>query len=93
MLQTVVVLPFPFSDLSRNKYRPALVLADAGRGDWIACQITSNPYSDPRALALRAKVAGTSPMRRNVALMGSMYLRRVSMDPLNIRPRIPLPGP
>lgn len=48
----VVVLPFPFSDLSRNKYRPVLLLADAGRGDWIACQITSNPYSDPRALAL-----------------------------------------
>ncbi len=33
----VVVLPFPFSDLSQNKYRPALVLADAGRGDWVAC--------------------------------------------------------
>lgn len=48
----VVVLPFPFSDLSRNKYRPVLVLADACRGDWIACQITSNPYSDSRALAL-----------------------------------------
>ncbi|MHB1267932.1 MAG: type II toxin-antitoxin system PemK/MazF family toxin [Acidithiobacillus ferriphilus] len=51
----VVVLPFPFSDLSRNKYRPALVLADAGRGDWIACQITSNPYSDARALTLTEK--------------------------------------
>lgn len=50
----VVVLPFPFSDLSRNKYRPALILAPADRGDWIACQITSNPYSDPRALALMA---------------------------------------
>ena len=48
----VVVLPFPFSDLSQNKHRPVLVLADACRGDWIACQITSNPYSDPRALAL-----------------------------------------
>jgi hypothetical protein len=38
----VVVLPFPFSDLSRKKLRPALLLADAGRGDWIACQITSD---------------------------------------------------
>jgi mRNA interferase MazF len=34
----VVVLPFPFSDLTRNKLRPALLLADAGRGNWIACQ-------------------------------------------------------
>lgn len=40
----VVLLPFPFSDLSRSKYRPAAILADAGRGDWVLCQITSNPY-------------------------------------------------
>jgi len=42
-------LPFPFSDLSHSKFRPALLLADADRGDWIACQITSNPFADPRA--------------------------------------------
>lgn len=48
----IVVLPFPFSDLSRSKYRPALLLADAGRGDWIACQVTSNPYADPRAIEI-----------------------------------------
>jgi len=48
----VVVLPFPFSDLSRKKLRPALLLAEAGRGDWIACQITSNPYADVHAITL-----------------------------------------
>jgi len=48
----VVVLPFPFSDLSRKKLRPALLLAGVGQGDWIACQITSNPYADPRAITL-----------------------------------------
>jgi hypothetical protein len=42
----VVVLPFPFSDLTRNKFRPALLLADVGRGDWIACQITSNAFAE-----------------------------------------------
>jgi mRNA interferase MazF len=30
------------------------VLADAGRGDWILCQITSKPYSDPGAVELDA---------------------------------------
>ena len=44
----VVLVPFPFSDLSRAKRRPAVVLADAGRGDWILCQVTSNPYGDSR---------------------------------------------
>jgi mRNA interferase MazF len=48
----VVLVHFPFSDLTASKLRPAVVLADAGRGDWILCQITSNAYGDPRAIAL-----------------------------------------
>lgn len=51
----VVLVPFPFSDLSQAKLRPAVLLADAGRGDWILCQITSNPYGDSRAVALSEK--------------------------------------
>ena len=43
---------FPFSDLSQTKLRPAAVLADAGRGDWILCQVTSKPYGDARAIQL-----------------------------------------
>ena len=50
---SVVLVPFPFSDLSRAKLRPAVVLADAGRGDWILCQITSKPYADAGAVPLR----------------------------------------
>ena len=48
----VVLVPFPFSDLSQAKLRPAVVLASVGRGDWILCQITSNPYGDTRAIML-----------------------------------------
>ena len=48
----VVLVPFPFSDLSQSKLRPAVVLADAGRGDWILCQVTSNPFGDPQAIAI-----------------------------------------
>lgn len=48
----VVLLPFPFSDLSASKLRPALVLANADKGDWVLCQITSNPYADPSAVAI-----------------------------------------
>jgi mRNA interferase MazF len=48
----VVIVHFPFSDLTASKLRPAAVLADAGRDDWVLCQITSKSYGDPRAIKL-----------------------------------------
>ncbi|MGA7722547.1 MAG: type II toxin-antitoxin system PemK/MazF family toxin [Ignavibacteriaceae bacterium] len=36
----VVSLPFPFSDLSQNKFRPALVITKLGGDDLIVCMIT-----------------------------------------------------
>jgi mRNA interferase MazF len=48
----VVLVHFPFSDLTTSKLRPAVVLADAGRDDWILCQITSKSYGDTRAIRL-----------------------------------------
>ncbi|HEX9116944.1 MAG TPA: type II toxin-antitoxin system PemK/MazF family toxin [Anaerolineae bacterium] len=41
-----VVLPFPFSDLSESKRRPALVLAHAGGDDVILSMITSQARAD-----------------------------------------------
>jgi mRNA interferase MazF len=49
---SVVFVPFPFSDLSQSKRRPAVVLADAEPGDWILCQVTSKSYGDARAVCL-----------------------------------------
>ncbi len=49
---TVILVNFPFSDLTHSKQRPAVVLAKAGRGDWVLCQITSRPYGDPLAVVL-----------------------------------------
>ena len=48
----IVLVRFPFSDLTQAKLRPAVVLADAGRGDWVLCQVTSNPISDPLAIEI-----------------------------------------
>jgi mRNA interferase MazF len=55
---------FPFSDLSQSKLRPAAVLADSGRGDWILCQITSNAFSDTSAIEIGIDDFHTGALRR-----------------------------
>ncbi|APM41121.1 type II toxin-antitoxin system PemK/MazF family toxin [Clostridium kluyveri] len=49
----VVVVPFPFSDLSNSKRRPALVLADPEGHDLILSQITSQNICDIYSIKLR----------------------------------------
>jgi len=51
----IVILPFPFSDLSASKKRPALVLASLAGDDVILCQITSQPVSDRYAVTIDEK--------------------------------------
>ena len=50
----VVIIPFPFTDLSGSKKRPAFVVADLSGDDIIVCQITSKFKSDSLALSLGA---------------------------------------
>ena len=60
----VVVIPFPFSDLSATKRRPALVLANLEGNDILLCQITSQ-YSDEKyAISLKTTdfISGTLPV-------------------------------
>ena len=59
----VVLVPFPFSDLSQAKLRPAVVLADASRDDWILCQVTSNSYGDPQAITIADSDFRTGSLR------------------------------
>jgi mRNA interferase MazF len=49
---SVVVVPFPFSDLTQAKRRPALVLAELPGDDLILCQITSQHVRDAYAVTL-----------------------------------------
>jgi mRNA interferase MazF len=48
----IVVIPFPFSDLSSSKRRPALVLADLSGDDILLCQITSQPSIENTSISL-----------------------------------------
>ena len=52
---SIVIINFPFSDLSTTKRRPALVIADWQSNDVILCQITSIAYKDVYAIELTDK--------------------------------------
>ena len=61
----VVLVRFPFSDLSGAKLRPAIALADPGRGDWILCQVTSQPYTDSQAVEITSGDLASGSFRKN----------------------------
>jgi len=48
----VVVVPFPFSDLSNAKPRPALVISKLSGDDVILCQITTPTRADGYSINL-----------------------------------------
>jgi mRNA interferase MazF len=76
----VVLLRFPFSDLSGDKLRPAVVLAYAGRQDWIVCQITSNPLSDANAIPLSSTDFVSGGLQRaSIARPGKVFTAHESL--------------
>lgn len=60
----VVVVPFPFSDLTRAKRRPALVIAELKGNDLILCQITSQSIRDRYAVSIDENDFETGTLRR-----------------------------
>jgi mRNA interferase MazF len=64
----IVVIPFPFSDLSGNKRRPALVLSDLSGDDIILCQITSQHTKDIYSVSINSAdfLSGSLPIASNV---------------------------
>lgn len=60
----VVVIPFPFSDLTATKRRPALVIADLPGDDVILCQITSQPGNTTYAISLSDQDFTTGSLNR-----------------------------
>lgn len=49
----VVVLPFPYSNLSSSKKRPALIIAILEGDDVVLCQITSRQRKDKHSIELK----------------------------------------
>jgi len=63
-IRDVVLIPFPYSDLSQSKRRPALIIADVGMADFILCQITSKAYADRLAIPLLGSDFAEGGLRR-----------------------------
>ncbi len=77
---SVVLVRFPFSDLSASKLRPAVVLAGVDRDDWILCQVTSNSYSDARAVEIAdSDFASGNLMRTSYARPGKLFSANTSL--------------
>lgn len=64
----VVVVGFPFSDLSQQKLRPAVILAVVEFENVILAQITSRSYSSRQAIAITNTdfSVGTLPVKSYV---------------------------
>jgi mRNA-degrading endonuclease toxin of MazEF toxin-antitoxin module len=60
----VVVVPFPFSNLTASKRRPALVLCPLKGEDVILCQITSRQVKDRDAIPIANEDFVTSGLRQ-----------------------------
>ncbi|MBI4849517.1 MAG: type II toxin-antitoxin system PemK/MazF family toxin [Nitrospirae bacterium] len=60
----VVVVPFPFSDLSQSKRRPALVISKLEGEDLILCQITSQSIKDNYAISINDKDFETGSLKQ-----------------------------
>ena len=72
--RAVIVVRFPCFDRSGSKFRPALVLGDPGRGDFVLCPITSNLYAHPFAVELTdADIADGSLQRVSFARPGKLF--------------------
>ena len=76
----IVTARFPFSDLTDSRIRPAVVLASAGRRDWLLGQVTSNVDVDSLAVELtndsldRGFLRNVSYFRPNKLFTGSESL-------------------
>lgn len=61
----VIVVPFPFSDLTQSKRRPALVIAALQGNDLILCQITSRLVKDSYAILIEDSDFSIGSLRQN----------------------------
>lgn len=84
----VVVVPFPFSNLTVSKRRPALVVCNLSGDDLILCQITSKDIRDEYAVVINDEdfelggLKKLSNIRPNRLFTADRHIRSVQNWPL-----------
>ena len=85
----IVVLPFPFSDLSTTKKRPALIIATLEGDDLIVVQITGQVKKDSYVIELEdldiagGKLYGVSYIRPNKIFTADKSIIHYKVGTLN----------
>jgi len=62
----IVLIPFPYSDLSLSKKRPALIISNEKVNktqDRICCLVTTSPHKDDVRITKNSFEAGTLPFK------------------------------
>ncbi len=67
----VVVLEFPYTDLSRTKKRPSLIVANLKGDNLILCQITGQPRPDQDLINLKKDDFQTGGLQRDSFVLPS----------------------
>jgi len=68
----VVVLPFPYTDFSNAKRRPAIVVANLKGHNVILAQITTNQRNDEDLITLRKKDFSSGSLNIDSFVMASL---------------------
>ena len=65
MVGDIVEVDFSFTDLTGEKTRPAVVLADVGGDDWILCRLTTRRGSRPEDIRVTNQDMQSGSLLRN----------------------------
>lgn len=67
--------------IDETKLCPAVVLANAERGDWVLCQVTSKPYGDARAIPMETGDFAAGSLRvTSFARPGKLFTASQNLD-------------
>jgi len=61
----IVIVNFPFSDLTSSKKRPSLILRKIAGDDFVLCEITANSYEKTEETSIKQTDFAEGTLKRN----------------------------